>query len=95
MEVKQRDLTLVTALEAANASAAEQPPDAQASVVPTKHWDASKGNATTVMAPNKMQKRKHQINTLAAAAKAATSSMMAMKAHAVSSKRAAASKYGW
>lgn len=96
VDVKQRELTAMSAAETANDSAlAQANMDVKDVVVPTKRWDTTKGEATTVMAPSKLQKRKHQINTLAAQAKAATQGAAAMTLHAVSSKRATASKYGW
>ena len=46
---------------AAEARASGRSMDPNAAIVPTKRWDVGKGETTSVEAPSKLQKRKHQV----------------------------------
>lgn len=65
IDVKQNDLTHRSAHEdaiAAEARASGRSMDPNAAIVPTKRWDVGKGETTSVEAPSKLQKRKHQVH---------------------------------
>ena len=63
--------------------------------VQTNSWDAAAGVATTSMEPNLVQKRKHQINSLAAECAERRVELQQRAASGFKTKAQTQAKYGW
>jgi len=58
-------------------------------------YDPATGESTTVYKPSKIQKRKHQINSLAYAAAERELELMEKKGSSLKTKSQTQAKYGW
>ena len=97
VSVRQSELTFQSSLEQAIAAAdpANVGPALPTPVV-TKQWNVAKGEVTTVVTTgSKLQKKKHQIGTLASQAIAQSAQLMALKGASSANKKASAARYGW
>lgn len=80
--------------EASMASAPPQPKREKVEVV-SKVWDSRKGQAVVTSEPSHMQKRKHQINSLAYQAKQMAADLATRSGAGHKTKAQTYSKYGW
>eukprot|EP00908_Phaeocystis_cordata_P026198 Transcript_8666.p3 GENE.Transcript_8666~~Transcript_8666.p3 ORF type:complete len:193 (-),score=77.96 Transcript_8666:189-767(-) len=79
----------------AGAFDAQKPPDEEQIKVQAKFYNRSTGEVTTTYQPNKLQKRKHQINSLAAEAAARSVELAQRRGTHTKTKAETAAKYGW
>ncbi len=64
-------------------------------MIPSVRYNPSTGQSETTYKPSKLQKRKHQLNSLAYTAAERELELMDRKGHALKTKAQTQAKYGW